>query len=104
MFRGGSDIVAAAEAGHDYSKGLRVRQEPPHPRLLLWESFWELNTMRPPAFAGAARIPIDKIEWYAVHKLGYDEDETEAFEFIMQRADAAFVNEAAKQQAKDNQK
>jgi len=101
VFRGGSDIVAAAEGGHDYSKGLRARQEPPFPRALLWESFWEVHTMRPPAFSGAAPIPLDKIEWFAKHKLSLDDDEADAFEFIIRRADNAFVSEVAKMNKAD---
>ncbi|MBD8619756.1 hypothetical protein IFT67_12570 [Sphingomonas sp. CFBP 13728] len=104
MFGGGSDIVAAADGGHEYSIGLRARQEPPFPRSLLWESFWEVHTMRPPAFSGVAPIPLDKIEWYARHELGFDDDEAEAFKFIMRRADNVFVNEIAKKQAANSNK
>ncbi len=95
MFKGGSDIITAADGGHEYSQGLRARQEPPLPNLLLWGCFWDVATMRPPAFSGAATIPIDKIEWYAKTQLRYDDEETDTFVWIIRRVDSFFVGKVA---------
>jgi hypothetical protein len=102
--KGGAQVTIDAAgngAAAEFAKGL-LRKAPPEPSSLLWETFWDVGTMRPPAFAGAAPIPIDKLQWYAETLLGYDDEEADAFVWIMRQVDSAFVALIAEQQSKDS--
>ncbi len=46
--------------------------------------------------SGALPIPFDKIRWYAENELLLDEDEAEAFVWIMRRVDNHFVTKINK--------
>jgi hypothetical protein len=50
-----------------------------------------------------APIPIDKLHWYARNELELDDDERQAFVWIMRRVDSSFVAKMNKRDA-DNAK
>lgn len=68
-----------------------MKKAPPEPRSLLWESYWDLHTMRGVSMGGAMPIPYDKIRWFALEELQLDPDEADAFIWMMRRVDNHFV-------------
>lgn len=69
-----------------------MKKGPQLERPLLWEAFWDLSTMRSPAMAGLTSIPYDKIRWYAANELQLDDEEADAFLWVIRRVDSHFVN------------
>ena len=67
----------------------------------MWESFWDLSTMRVNGMS-IGNIPLDKMVWYAESQLGLDDDEADAFVWIMRRTDNHFVNKQAAKAAKSD--
>lgn len=75
-----------------------MKKAPQLSSLLLWESFWDLDTMRFNGM-GISPIPLDKLHWYADVELGLDFDQKTAFVWVMRNVDTHYVN---KQVAKMN--
>lgn len=78
-----------------------MKKAPQLKSLLLWESFWDLDTMRDSSM-GIRSIGLDKIHWYAKAELDLDFDERTAFVWIMRRVDTHYVEKQAAKMNKSN--
>lgn len=94
---GGEEITADAQKGVQFARVL-MEKAPPQPKPYLLDALWELDTLRPFVIAGMDNkivhgfIPVDKIHWYAECELQLDDDERQAFVWIIRRADSAYVS------------
>lgn len=101
MFRNGAELTQDAEKGDDAAQRRVKAEAPTLERPLLWEAFWDLSTERISTMS-LGPIPISKIHWYAEVELGLDDDERQAFVYIIRRLDSYFIGKSAEKASKQN--